>query len=442
MSVPENVEKVFSNAVVTLLNGLENVIMDENIRSASQNIISNSLSISSPMIKRISSDKISLRTPSVEQLGMMLIDGAMAHVPTSAPHHQNHNNSGAASPVTQLYASAQSPTPSMQRASSFGADSSLPVGGSDQFTSPSKRKRDSSHLQLPDAKSQKISSFLSQRLVKSLRVADDSEDVDSLTVNGGGEKRAFGDEGDNEDETMGVDSVHTSNGSMAATTATNISMDLSFSTMDLMTLNEQGAVGQLAGPFPQHHQQQQQLRRHLKNLSVNVRKRLNNTKSMSDIADAGADNGEKLDSRASTPSVLSPFSSSSSLFSDIQPSNISSWMEKQAQKKQMSLGEYTMQWEIKRKELEHNLALLQSGLQSSFNQTPVESNSPSQQSSACYDDLKSLILKVSEAAQVLSGGCTKELGELVPLWKDLEKSLDILEQYVIVRLLLHRLLCS
>jgi hypothetical protein len=67
-------------------------------------------------------------------------------------------------------------------------------------------------------------------------------------------------------------------------------------------------------------------------------------------------------------------------------------LERESVEKGLSLPNLQTEWQAKRKELEHNLTLLQNGI-------PSDS----------YDDLKTITEKIMEAARWLSGGNTDEL---------------------------------
>ncbi|KAJ3412957.1 hypothetical protein HDV05_008672 [Chytridiales sp. JEL 0842] len=90
-------------------------------------------------------------------------------------------------------------------------------------------------------------------------------------------------------------------------------------------------------------------------------------------------------------------------------------LEKESIEKGLDFDKMQSDWNAKRRELEHNLSLMQSGL-------PSDS----------YDDLKALTEKIMEAGRILSGGCMDELRTTIRMWQSAEPLIEQAVHYICI----------
>ncbi|KAJ3294212.1 hypothetical protein HK104_003850 [Borealophlyctis nickersoniae] len=118
-----------------------------------------------------------------------------------------------------------------------------------------------------------------------------------------------------------------------------------------------------------------------------------------------------------TPTPLTPSGNYSELVTGLTDANglvsVASWIEIQAKQRNVTVERMQAEWDGKRRELEHNLALLSSGMRNDS-----------------YEDIRAIIQKIMNTAGWLSGGNMDQLGELIPIWKMLEQCIENVVQYI------------
>lgn len=99
------------------------------------------------------------------------------------------------------------------------------------------------------------------------------------------------------------------------------------------------------------------------------------------------------------------------------PEHVLAEINRQAKCKGYRADEYVMKWQLKRKELEHNLLFLQNGASDKY----------SDSSSSTFDDFVTITRKILECAEWL--GDLKTLGEMIPLWKLMQSNINNVIKY-------------
>ncbi|KAJ3083934.1 hypothetical protein HK102_000830, partial [Quaeritorhiza haematococci] len=254
------------------------------------------------------------------------------------------------------------------------------------FSSPLKRRRDIGEFPLPDAKSQRISSALSSRLARSLRVCDSTFELGGSVVEE--EKDVSKDE-----EAMLEDVTNSGD-------------------MDVSTTN-------IASPTPRIIVPTKSIRKKLSKQIVGSGSGL-----FGRSPPSGPFSGENEHERLMQSSVRfegaalmsqsAPSTSPTGTSAELQPSlETAPILEMQAQRRGIATDVYVRAWNDRRRELEHNLTLLQNGV-------PSDS----------YDDIRAITEKIIEAAEWLSCGERAELGALIPLWRMLERNIENVVNYI------------
>ncbi|KAI9106242.1 hypothetical protein DFS34DRAFT_55993 [Phlyctochytrium arcticum] len=259
--------------------------------------------------------------------------------------------------------------------------------------SPLKRKRDVNSFPLPDAKSSRISAQLASRFQQILKVTNDKS-------------------GDDDDESISSAGLRGGQG-----------RDISHSPG---TSNEDGTASMDSGNGRVHNVRRLSSRRASRfNRPDNLPLHLD----VSSYADPAQSSGLSSPSATASPlfglsrgsscadlpypATMNGSQSQVSLNPVLDAMSITAWLEHQAKQNNLPLEHVQMTWNAKRKELEHNLALLANGV-------PSDS----------YQDLKSIVEKIMDAARWLSAGNLDELGDYVPAWRMMEPNLDHVVQYL------------